>query len=80
MASPSTGEHLGSGLFVSDGAGYSSPQRAAAFPLPNGQWRAQIAGVENGVVVRSWTGPTFDRKADALGAAMAALPTQGQET
>lgn len=62
---------LGSGLFVGDGTGYSTPQKPFANPLPCGRWRAEIEGVENGVVVRSWVGETYARKAEALDAAIA---------
>lgn len=62
---------LGSGLSVSDGSGYSTPQKPSAHALPNWRWRAEISGVENGVVVRSWIGPEFPTKAEALSAAIA---------
>jgi hypothetical protein len=61
---------LGSGLAVSDGRGYHSPQRPKAWALLDGRWRAEISGVEDGAVVRSWVGKTYTSKQRALNAAM----------
>lgn len=69
---------LGSGLFASDGSGYNSPQKPDAFPLPDWRYQAVICGVENGVVVRSWSGPAFDSRDEALNAAIAKATGEGQ--